>query len=181
MLSRPPAPLSALGSRNFTLAGRRNKCAKDIVTTCPAAALASSRAHNACADAAPDSAFPDPARDAKPVGIPGCKNACANAHGEGRKVRSNPADGTARRKNLRPKAVGAGPRATNPRQLTPLSVRASAADGAVTVRAAAPCHDRSRDISGSPSNAASVAPSVDMLHCKNGIANAEARTAVRIL
>jgi hypothetical protein len=28
LLSRPPAPLSALGSRNFILAERRNKCAK---------------------------------------------------------------------------------------------------------------------------------------------------------
>jgi hypothetical protein len=51
----------------------------------------------------------------------------------------------------------------------------------VTVRAAAPCHDRSRDTADSPSNAASVAPPVDMLYCKNEIANAAARTAVRIL
>jgi hypothetical protein len=154
---------------------------KDIVTTCPAAAFPSSRAHNACDDAAPDSVIPDPARDAKPNGIPGYKNACANARGEGRKVRSNPADGTARLKNLRPGAICAGPRAAYPRQLTPLSVHAAAVDGAETVHAVAPCRDRSSDTSGSPSNAASVEHFVDRHYCKNGIANAAARTAVRIL
>jgi hypothetical protein len=60
----------------------QKKMCKDIVTTCPAAALPSSRAHNACADAAPDSAIPDPARDAKPSGIPGYKNACSNVYAE---------------------------------------------------------------------------------------------------
>ena len=139
---------------------------KDMFTRCPAAALAWSRAHNACAAAAPDSAPRDPARDAKPVGIPGCKNACTNVHGEDRKVRSNPADDTARPKNLRRAVVCAGPRAAPPRQLTPLAVHAAAADDAVTVRAAAPCPDRSRDTAGSLSNAASVAPPVDMLYCK---------------
>jgi hypothetical protein len=159
----------------------QKKMCKDMFKRCPAAAFASSRAHNACADAAPDSVIPDPARDAKPSGIPGYKNACANAHGEGRKVRSNPADGTARPKNLRLGAVCAGPRAAHPRQLTPLSVHAAAVDGAVTVRAVAPCRDRSSDTAGSPSNTASVEPYVDMLYCKNGIANAAARKAVRIL
>ena len=92
-----------------------------------------------------------------------------------------PADGTARPKNLRRAAVGAGPRAAYPRQLTPLSVHPAAVDGAGTVHAAAPCRDRSSDISGPPSNTASVEPLVDMLCCKNWIANAAARTAVRIL
>jgi hypothetical protein len=49
---------------------------------CPATALAWSHAHNADADAAPESVIPDPARDAKPVGIPGCKNAGTNVHDE---------------------------------------------------------------------------------------------------
>ena len=60
----------------------QKKICKDMLTRCPAAALASSRAHNACADAAPDSAIPDPARDAKPSGTPHCKNACSNVHAE---------------------------------------------------------------------------------------------------
>jgi hypothetical protein len=54
------------------------KMCKDIVTTCPAVALALSRVHNAWADAAPDSALPDPPRDAKPSGTPHCKNAFSN-------------------------------------------------------------------------------------------------------
>ena len=87
----------------------------------------------------------------------------------------------ARPKNLRLKAVGAGPRAAPPRQLMPLSVHAAALDNAWTVHAAAPCPERSRDTAGSTSNAASVGPSVGMLHCKIGIANAAAKTAVRIL
>ncbi len=55
---------------------------KDMFKRCPATALAWSHAYNADADAAPDSVIPDPARDAKPVGIPGCKNAGTNVHEE---------------------------------------------------------------------------------------------------
>jgi hypothetical protein len=62
-----------------------------------------------------------------------------------------------------------------------LAAHAAAVDGAGTVRVAAPCPDRSRDISGPPSNAASVGLLVDMPYYKNGIANAAAKTAVRIL
>src|ERR1022692_1376401 len=148
---------------------------------CPAAALASSHAHNACADAALDSVIPDPGRDAKPIGIPGCKNACANVHGEGRIVRSNPADGTADPKNLRLGAVCAGPRAAHPRQLTPLSVHAAAADGADFVLGDGRGHSRLPDTSGWHANAANAGPSAYRLHYSNEIANAAARTAVRIL
>ena len=154
---------------------------KDMLTTCPDAADAWSFVPVANADDAPDSALPDQGRDAKPVGRRCCKNACTNVHGEGRKVRSNPVDGTDRPKNLRRKAVGAGPRAAQPRQLTLLAAHAAAGDGAVTVHAVAPCPARSRDTAGSPSNAASAELFLDMLYCRNGIANAAARTAVRSL
>src|SRR5438128_7484632 len=72
--------------------GAKKKICKDMLTTCPAAALASSHVHNACADAAPGNALHDPARDVTPVGTPNCKIACTNVHGEWQKARSNPAD-----------------------------------------------------------------------------------------
>jgi len=56
----------------------KTKMCKDIITTCPAAAHAWSRAHNAGADAAPDNVTHDPARDAMPCGTPHCKNGGTN-------------------------------------------------------------------------------------------------------
>jgi hypothetical protein len=50
-----------------------------MLTTCPAAARAGSGAGHATDDTALDSAPPDPARDAKPVGTPGYKNAGMSA------------------------------------------------------------------------------------------------------
>ena len=105
--------------------------------------------------------------------MPHCKIACTNVHGEERKVRSNPADGTARPPNLRSKAVCAGPRAAAQRQLTPLAACAAA----VIARAAAPCPDRLPDTSGSPANAATGVPPAGILHGNNDFANAAARTA----
>jgi len=177
-----------------------------MLRTCPAAALLSSHAHNACADAAPDSVLPDPVRDVKPSDTRCCKNTCTTVHAAGRKPHSNPVDGTTEPKNLRLAAVCAGPRAAPPRQLTPLVARvaslsllhwsrncmpprqptppvarAAAADNAAAVLGDGRGHSRSPDTVGWPANAASDAPLADRTHWNNGNANAAARTAARIL
>ena len=152
-----------------------------MLTKYPAAALAWSHVHNACADAAPDSALHDRERDAKPVGTRCCKNAGTNVHGEGRKLRSNPADDTAGPKNLCPGTVCAGPRAAQSRQLTPLAAHAAAADDADFVLGDGRGHSRLPDTPGWHANAANAGPSVDTPHCSNEIANAAAKIAVRIL
>jgi hypothetical protein len=46
---------------------------KDMLTTCPAAALVGSLAHAATAADVPGNAPRDPIRDAKPSGTPRCK------------------------------------------------------------------------------------------------------------
>src|SRR5471030_1292323 len=55
----------------------QKKMCKDMFKKCPAAALASSHAHNGADDDAPGSALRGPAPDATPSGTPHCKNACA--------------------------------------------------------------------------------------------------------
>jgi hypothetical protein len=65
----------------YVVAAQKKIC-KDMITTCPAAAPASSRAHNASAGDASDTAPHDPARDAKPIGTPHCKTACSMIRAE---------------------------------------------------------------------------------------------------
>ena len=60
----------------------QKKMCKDMLKRCPAAALASSHAHNAYADDAPDIVLRGPTRDVTPSGTPHCKIACSNVHGE---------------------------------------------------------------------------------------------------
>ena len=148
--------------------------------TCPAAALASSRARHADADAGRGSAIPGPARDAKPIGTPRCKNADTNVHAGHGNVRSNQAVRTAALKNFRSLMLGAGPRATAPRQLTRFAVRVVAVDTADFDPADAPDPGRSPDNAGSPADAASAEPLPDNLRCNSVLADAAARTAVRI-
>lgn len=153
-----------------------------MLTTCSAAAPAWSGAHHAAAAVAPDTALHDPARDVTPSGTPHCKNAGTNVHGELRNARSNPADHRAASQNLRTQALGAGPRAANPRQLThpatPRTVHAPARDTADSVPADVLGLSRSPDTAGSPANDANAAPLVDTLHCNNAFADAADRTAV---
>ena len=73
---RAPARTSV----DFTVPGETTVAGNALTEAAPAAALASSHTHNADADAAPDSAPRDPARDAKPSGTPHCKNAGTNVH-----------------------------------------------------------------------------------------------------
>jgi len=146
--------------------------------TCPAAALAWSHAYNASADAAPDTALHDPARNVKPVGTPRCKIACTTVHAEGKKARSSLADRTAASKNLRRLPLCAGPRATLPRQLTPPAAHARAADAVAIAPGAAACRAPSLDIAGSPASSANAGPRAGTLHRNRGRANAPARTAV---
>jgi hypothetical protein len=150
-----------------------------MLTTCPVAALASSHAHNAGAGAAPDNAPHDPERDAKPSGTPSCKIVCTNVHGERRKGRNSLVEHTTVPENLCRRSLCAGPRAAASRQLTCFAVHVADAAGSVPAAGHAPL--RSPDTSGSPANAASVAPPADILYCNNAFANAAARTAVRIL
>jgi hypothetical protein len=152
---------------------------KDMLTTCPATAHAWSAALRAAAAAAPDSALRDPARDVTPSGTPHCKIAGTNVHGESRKVHSNPAARMTASQNLRSQALGAGPRATQSRQLTPLVVHAAACDTADSVPAGVPGHAPSLETAGSPANDATAAPLVDMIHCNNAFGDAAAKTAVR--
>ena len=147
---------------------------------CPAAALASSRDHHADADAVRGNATPGPARDAKPSGTPRCKNADTNVHAESRNVRSIPAVHTAASKNLRALMLGAGPRPAIPRQLTPFGVHTTAADTAAPGRAVAHVQKRWLDNAGSLADAASAEPLADNLRCNSVLADAAARTAVRI-
>jgi hypothetical protein len=140
-----------------------------MLTTCPATALASSRAHHAADADAPDNAPRDPARNAKPVGTRRCKNACTIVHAEWRKARNNQAERTAIPKNLPAPTQCAGPRAANPRQLTLLAAHAFALDSVSTARAAAACHSRSRDTAGLLATAANGEPRGDTLHRNNAI------------
>jgi hypothetical protein len=146
--------------------------------TCPAAALASSRAHHADADAVLDNVLHDPARDAKPSGIPHCKSACTIVHAEWKIARSSLADRRAASKNLHGPALCAGPRPTPPRQLTPPAAHAAVADDVATAPVAAVCRAPSLDIAGSPASSANAGPRAGTLHCNTGIANDPARTAV---
>ena len=148
-----------------------------MFTTCLAVAYAWSHAHNACADAAPDSALRDPPRDVTPSGTPHCKNACSNVNGEGRKARSNQAECTPGPKNLPAPKHCAGPRAATLRQLTPLVAGAHALDVAWTVRVGVACRSRSRDTAGSPATAARSEPPGHTLHCNSAFLDAAARTA----
>jgi len=153
------------------------KICKDMLTMCPAAALASSHAHNAAAAAVRDNAPRDPAPDAKPNGTPRCKIACTSVHAESKKARSSRADRTAASKNLRRLPVCAGPRATRPRQLTP-AAHAAAADAVAPVPGAAVCRSPLLDSVGSPASSANAELLADMPRCNNALANAAARTAV---
>src|SRR5437588_12988196 len=84
--ARPlPPPLRV---EELYVGGTKKKICKDMFKRCPAAALAWSHAHNACADAAPGNALRDPARDVTPIGTPHCKNACTNVHAVLRQDRS---------------------------------------------------------------------------------------------
>src|SRR5271166_1914287 len=74
---RPP-PLRV--EELYALGAMKNMC-KDMLTTCPMVGLARSHVHQVAVAAALDNALHDPARDAKPVGTPRCKNACTNVHG----------------------------------------------------------------------------------------------------
>ena len=149
---------------------------------CPADVLASSHAHNACVDAAPDTALHDPARDAKPVGTRCCKNACTNVHGEAQKTHNNPGEHTAGSQNFPPLALGAGPRTALLRQLTLLGrAHPVVADTVAIVPGGVGVPFRWRDIAGLPSVVATAWPPADTLRCNNGFAAAAARTAVRIL
>jgi hypothetical protein len=151
-----------------------------MLTMCPAAALASSRARAASADAAPGNVPRDPARDAKPSGKLRCKNAGTNVHAGLGIVRSIPVVRIAASKNLHSLMLGAGPRPANPRQLTPFAARAAAADTAAPGRAVAHVQNRWLDNADSPADAASAEPLADNLRCNNVLADAAARTAVRI-
>src|ERR1700683_675285 len=149
-----------------------------MFTNCPAVALASSHADNACAVAAPGSALRGPAPDVTPSGTPHCKNVCSNVHGEWRKARSNQAEHTAGPKNLPAPTPCAGPRAATPRQLTPLAVHATALDSVWTAHAVFVCRSRSRDTAGSTTNTASGELRGDTVHCNSAIVDAGTRTAV---
>src|SRR5258707_253137 len=92
---------------------------KDIVTRCPVVGAAASCAANATVVAAPDNALRDPARDVMPSGRPHCKNVCSNGRASPRTKRNNPAERTAAAQNRRYPGLGAGPRATPTRPLTP--------------------------------------------------------------
>lgn len=157
-----------------------------MLTTCPAASLASPLPRHAAADDETHNALPDPARDATPIGRPRCKIAGTIDPAKERKPRSIPAERNDARQNLRPRRLCAGPRAPLRRQLTPLAVHGlaygpahgPAADTAATAPVAVPCHRPSRDSAGSLAAAASDAPPADMRRCNNATASAQARTAV---
>jgi hypothetical protein len=151
-----------------------------MLTMCSAATPASARVHNADAADAPGNVPRGPARDVKPSGTLGCKNAGSNVHAGQGNVRSNPAVRTAVSKNLRTPLLGAGPRATLSRQLMRLAARADAADTAAPGRVAAHARKRWLDNARSPADAASAELLADNLRCNSVLADAAARTAVHI-
>jgi len=95
-------------------------------------------------------------------------------------VRSIPAVRTAAPENLRSLMLGAGPRPAKPRQLTPFGVHATAADTAALGRAVARVQNRWLDNAGSLADAANAEPLPGNLRCNSVLADAAARTAVRI-
>jgi len=82
--------------------------------------------------------------------------------------------------NLRSGMLGAGPRAALPRQLTWTGARATVVDTVDFGPAVARALDRWPDNAGSPADAANDEPLADNLRCNSVLADAAARTAVRI-
>src|SRR5882724_7959945 len=114
-----------------------------MLRTCPDGDHALSLVHAASAADAADTALPDPARVVTPDGTPRCKNAGTPAPAAPRTRRSNRADRTSVRKNLRRPKLSAGPRAPPTRQLMqqwtpPPPVLCAVADNADLVPADAP-------------------------------------------
>ena len=156
-----------------------------MLMTCRAGDDPLSLVHAASAADAAGTAPPDPARIVTPDGTPHCKNAGTPAPAAPRTPRSNRADRTSVRKNLRRPKLGAGPRAPPTRQLTPplmplpLSVLCAAADNADLVPAVAPDPALLPASAGSPGTVATAAPPADTPRCNSGSAAATADTSAR--
>jgi hypothetical protein len=156
-----------------------------MLMTCRAGDDPLSVVHAASADDAADTALPDPARSVTPVGTPRCKNAGTPVPAARRTPRSNRADRTSVRKNLRRPWLGAGPRTPLTRQLTPrqpllkLPVLCVAADNADLAPADVPAPGLLPASAGSPGIVATAAPLADMPRCNSGSAAATADTSAR--
>jgi hypothetical protein len=151
--------------------------------TCRAADDPLSLVHAANAAAAADTALPDPARVVTPDGTPRCKNAGTPVPAAPQTPRSNRADRTSVRNNLRRPKLGAGPRAPPTRQLmqqlTPPLVLCTVADIADLVPADAPAPVLSPASAGSPGTVATAAPPAGTPRCNSGSAAATANTIAR--
>ena len=123
-LSRPPAPLSALGLGNLRSPDAAKNLQRHVQDVSGVSCWPAQTLPTPTPTPLPGNAPRDPGRDVTPGGTPDCKNACTNVHGEWRKVRNSPADRRAASKNLHPWTLRAGPRAANRRQLTRLAARA---------------------------------------------------------
>ncbi len=151
-----------------------------MLTTCPDADDAWSRAHAAGAADVAGNAPLDRARAVTPSGTPRCKNAGTTAPPPRERGHSSPADRTSVRKILGRAKLGAGPRASPARQLTlPLAhahAHVAAADNAALAHADAPdpaAWPASADL---PDNAATAALPGDTSCCKSGSADGTADT-----
>jgi hypothetical protein len=156
-----------------------------MLMTCRAGDDSLSFVHAASAADAAGTALPDPTRVVTPDGTPRCKNVGTLGPAARRTPRSNRADRTSVRKNLRRPRLGAGPRAPPTRQLTltplppPLPALCAAADNGDLVPADAPDPALLPASAGSPGTVATAAPPVDTPRCNSGSAAATADTIAR--
>lgn len=173
--TRPLLP-PCWGRGDFNRALTNLRHAKTCFTKCPAVDRALSLVHVASAAAAPDSAPRDPAPDATPSGKPRYRNAGGQVRPTPRTPRNSPADHTSARKNLAASALGADPRTSPPRQLTPPPAAAAVAGKHGSVPAAAHGRGRWPGNAGSPGPGASAAPRPGSRRCNTGSADAAAQT-----
>ncbi len=156
-----------------------------MLRTCPHGDHALSLVHAASAADAADTALPDPARVVTPDGTPCCKNAGTPAPAARRTRRSNRADRTSGRKNLRRPWLGAGPRAPPTRQLTPplmqqpLPVLCAVVDNADLAPADAPALALLPANAGLPGTVATAAPPAGTPRCNSDSAVETADTIAR--
>jgi hypothetical protein len=154
--------------------------AKTCFTTCRAANRAAAHALCANACAAADTATRDPAPAVTPSDTTSYKNAGGRVRPSGRTERNNPAGHTSARKNLDLPTLGADPRVSPLRQLTPASSAASAvaADNAGSAYVGLHGRCRWRDTAGSPLLAANAAPLPHNGHYSTGFVAMVGQTIV---
>jgi hypothetical protein len=173
--SWPPAPSSVVGSGHFKRSVTAIPQAKTCFRRCPDFDNAYSSVAALSAAAVADSVPRDPARAVTLDGKPHCKNAGTNVRVAPRTPRNSQADRSSAQADFCWDRLGAGPRASLPRQLMWLgAVGAAVVDNAVAVRVGVPGRECWPDTVGWPASVANAAPSGDTGRCNTALGDAPA-------